>query len=206
MEDEIENALNLVVSTTEQSSNMRKTLNENIYETVSTLRQLFAKIKISSECERSEIKDLTNKVSKLEDELQSCREKLDKAQQTPSIDNTAEQKDRRPGLQEPTSVGLTPKITVGGAQSVALHSGNRRPGLPEPTSIGSTPKVTGERTQGVAPPSGNMNRPYASVVKESKPKKYKLTVKARSALPTEEIKQLLKTKVNPGEKKWELAQ
>jgi hypothetical protein len=48
VEDEIENALNLVVSTTEQSSNMRKTLNEKIYETVSTLRQLFAKIKISS--------------------------------------------------------------------------------------------------------------------------------------------------------------
>ena len=68
VEDEIENALNLVVSTTEQSSNMRKTLKEKIYETVSSLRQLFAKIKISSECKRSEIKDLTNKVSKLEDE------------------------------------------------------------------------------------------------------------------------------------------
>ena len=67
------------------------------------------------------------------------------------------------------------------------------------TSFGSTPKVTGEGTQGVAPPNGNMNRPYASAVKESKPKKYKMTVKARSALPTEEIKQLLKTKVNPGE-------
>ena len=89
---------------------------------------------------------------------------------------------------------------------MALHSGTRRPGLLEPTSIGSTPKLTGEGTQGMALPSGNMNRPYTSVVRESKPKKYKMTVKARSALPTEEIKQLLKTKVNPGEKKWELAQ
>jgi len=41
--EEIENALNLVVNTTEQSSNMRKTLKEKIYQTLSTLRQLFAK-------------------------------------------------------------------------------------------------------------------------------------------------------------------
>ena len=40
---EIENALNLVVNTKEQSSNMKKTLKEKIYQTVSTLRQLFAK-------------------------------------------------------------------------------------------------------------------------------------------------------------------
>ena len=48
-------------------------------------------------------------------------------------------------------------------------------------------------------PSGNMNRPYASVVREPKPKRYKMTVKARSPHPSEEIKKLLKTKVNPGE-------
>jgi hypothetical protein len=59
VEDEIENALNLVVRTVDQSSNMRKTLKEKIFETVSTLRHLFAKIKISSECKRSEIEDLT---------------------------------------------------------------------------------------------------------------------------------------------------
>jgi hypothetical protein len=114
---------------------MRKTLKEKLYETVSTLRQLFAKIKISSECKRSEVKDLTNKVSKLEDELQRYREKQDKVQQTPSIDNTAEQNDRRPGLPEPTSVGLTQELTGGGAQGVSLHSGNRRPGLLYPTSV-----------------------------------------------------------------------
>jgi hypothetical protein len=49
VEDKIEDALNLVVSTAEQSSNMRKTLKEKIYETVSTLRQLFAKSKISGD-------------------------------------------------------------------------------------------------------------------------------------------------------------
>ena len=94
MEDEIQNVLNVVVSKAEQSTNMRKTLKEKIYETVSTLRQLFAKIKISGDCK----------------------------QQTPSIANTAEQNDRKPGLLEPTSVGLTPKVTGEGAQGVALPS------------------------------------------------------------------------------------
>ena len=37
VEDEIENALNLVVSTAGQSSNKWKTLKDKIYETVSTL-------------------------------------------------------------------------------------------------------------------------------------------------------------------------
>jgi len=43
VEEEIENALNLVVSTAEQSSNMRKALKEKIFETVSKLRQLLVK-------------------------------------------------------------------------------------------------------------------------------------------------------------------
>ena len=168
MEDEIEDALNLLVSTAEQSNNMRKTLKEKIYETVSNLRQLFAKLKISGDGKQSEIKELTKKVSKLEDEILNCREKLSKAQQMPSTANTAEQNDQRPGLLETTSGGLAPKLTGEGEQEVAL-------------------------------PSCNRNRQYASVFRESKPKRYKMTVKARSVLPTEEIKQLLKTKINPGE-------
>ena len=48
----------------------------------------------------------------------------------------------------------------------------------------------------MALPSGNRNRQYATVVRESKPKRYRMTVRARSALPTEEIKQLLKTQIS----------
>jgi prefoldin subunit 5 len=66
---------------------MRIALKEKMYETVSNLRQLFAKIKISSECKISEIKELTKKVSKMEDELTRCRQKQSTAQQTPSIAN-----------------------------------------------------------------------------------------------------------------------
>jgi sensor domain CHASE-containing protein len=75
VEDEKENAVNLVVSTAKQSSNMRSTLTQKIFETVSTLRQLFDNINISGDRKLSEIKVLTKKVSKLEDELRSCRQK-----------------------------------------------------------------------------------------------------------------------------------
>jgi len=51
----------------------------------------------------------------------------------------------------------------------------------------------------VALPTGNMSRLYATVVKETIPMKYKITVRSRGTHPPEEIKQLLKNKVNPGE-------
>jgi len=55
VEDQVENALNLVVSTTEQSSNTRKALKQKIFETVSTLRSLFVKLKESGDRKTSEI-------------------------------------------------------------------------------------------------------------------------------------------------------
>jgi len=45
VEDQVEGSLNVVVITTEQGSNMRKALKQKIYETVSTLRTLFARLK-----------------------------------------------------------------------------------------------------------------------------------------------------------------
>jgi hypothetical protein len=43
--NEIENALNTIATTTEQSGNMKKELKHTIYETVSKLRKLFVKLK-----------------------------------------------------------------------------------------------------------------------------------------------------------------
>jgi len=40
---QVENALNLIVCTTEQSGNMKKELKKTILETVSNLRTLFVK-------------------------------------------------------------------------------------------------------------------------------------------------------------------
>ena len=42
---EIVEALNIISSTTERSSNMKKELKNTIYETVSTMRRLLAKLK-----------------------------------------------------------------------------------------------------------------------------------------------------------------
>jgi len=50
MADEVsqnfEDALNKIVNTTDQSGNMRKELKKTIFETVSTLRNLFNKMKV----------------------------------------------------------------------------------------------------------------------------------------------------------------
>jgi len=48
---------------------MKKTLKEKVYETVSTLRKLFAKIKINGERNLDEIIILTKKINMLETEL-----------------------------------------------------------------------------------------------------------------------------------------
>ena len=84
VEDEVEQALNVVVFTTEQSSNMKKALKQKIIETVSTLRALFVKIKASGDSKTSEINNLTKQVDKLETELKQCKEKETNRQHTPS--------------------------------------------------------------------------------------------------------------------------
>ena len=55
VEQQVEESLNMVVITTEQSSNMRKTLKQKIFETVSTLRTLFAKLKHKDSRKTNEI-------------------------------------------------------------------------------------------------------------------------------------------------------
>ena len=54
MTRDIEAALNKIVNTTEQSGNMRKELKKTIYETVSTLRNLFVTLKVQLEGGKSE--------------------------------------------------------------------------------------------------------------------------------------------------------
>ena len=44
-----------------------------------------------------------------------------------------------------------------------------------------------------------MTRQYAAVIRDTKPKRYKMTIRSKKAHPPEEIQQLLKAKINPGE-------
>ena len=64
MGDGIENALNLVVLTTERSGNMKKDLKQTIFETVSMFRNLFVKLKNNCEVKSSKISELEAEVTK----------------------------------------------------------------------------------------------------------------------------------------------
>jgi predicted nucleic acid-binding Zn-ribbon protein len=57
---------------------MRKPLKQKIFDTVSTLQSLFAKLKDSGNRKTSEIQKLTKQVGEMETELKRCREKLAK--------------------------------------------------------------------------------------------------------------------------------
>ena len=64
VDDGIENALNLVVLKKERSGNIKKDLKQTIFETVSTLRNLFVKLKNNCEVKSSKISELEAEVTK----------------------------------------------------------------------------------------------------------------------------------------------
>ena len=84
MDEGIENALNLVVLSTERSGNMKKDLKQTIFETVSTLRNLI--VKVRNDCEvKSKISELKAEVTKANTELQMFTDKAVKVQGAPSV-------------------------------------------------------------------------------------------------------------------------
>jgi len=85
MSEGIDNALNLVVNTVERSGNMKKELKETIYETVSSLRNLFAKLKDSRDSKLHTISDLEGRVTTMKAELQVYRKANNKVYRAPSL-------------------------------------------------------------------------------------------------------------------------
>jgi archaellum component FlaC len=77
LDDGIENALNLVVLTTDRSGNMKKESKQTIYETVSSLRNLFVKLKNNCDVKSSKICELEAEVSKVKTELQRVKRDKD---------------------------------------------------------------------------------------------------------------------------------
>jgi uncharacterized coiled-coil DUF342 family protein len=69
----IDNALNKIVNTTDQSGNMRKELKKTIFETVSTLRNLFNTMKGRLDERTRRNKQLEAEVNTVKTELDSCR-------------------------------------------------------------------------------------------------------------------------------------
>jgi hypothetical protein len=82
--DQIEDALNLIVSTTEQSGNMKKGPKKSIFETVSTLRNPFFRLRISRDSKTTEISEI-EMVTKMKAKLEKCNGKHAKEHETPSL-------------------------------------------------------------------------------------------------------------------------
>jgi len=81
----IEDALNLIVSTTERSGNMNKELKQTMYETVRTLRNISVKLKNISDVKSSKISELEEQVTKTKAELQGCIDKTVTVHGAPSV-------------------------------------------------------------------------------------------------------------------------
>jgi hypothetical protein len=69
----IENALNKIVNTADQSGNMRKELKRTIFETVSILRNLFNKMKGMIDQKTRKNKQMEKEINTVKTELDSCR-------------------------------------------------------------------------------------------------------------------------------------
>jgi hypothetical protein len=81
----IENALDIIVSTTEQSGNMKEELKQTIFESVSTLRKLIVKLTDSRATKTSAIGELEARVSKMKAEIDACRGRNAEVHGAPSL-------------------------------------------------------------------------------------------------------------------------
>lgn len=88
--ERIENALNKIVTTTEQSGNMRKDLKKIIFETVSTLRNVFVCMESSRDEQKAQISELEREVSDLRTKLQAAATGTSKGRCGPSINHSCE--------------------------------------------------------------------------------------------------------------------
>jgi len=69
---EIDDALNLIENTTDQSGYMKKKLKQAIYETISALRNLFVKLKVSLNSKTVEVNKLEKQLNTMKTELKQC--------------------------------------------------------------------------------------------------------------------------------------
>jgi len=85
MSDQIQNVLNLIVRTTEQSGNMKKGLKQTIFETISTFRNLFVKLTDSRHSKTTYDSKMEIQVIKLQAEREECSGKHAKEHGTPTL-------------------------------------------------------------------------------------------------------------------------
>ena len=88
--DRTDDALNLIVSTSERSGKVKKELKHTIFETVSTLRNLFLKLKYRGDSKSIAIRKLVRQVSEMKAELAGSNGRNAKVHGMPFIDVSPE--------------------------------------------------------------------------------------------------------------------
>jgi hypothetical protein len=114
---DIADALNIISSTTERSSNMKKELKNTIYETVSTLRKLFAKLKNIDDSKSKKISELETLVATTKAELERAISKTEKGQEIPPSDPRLDKTLPVEWTVAPPGVGISKLYATGQAQA-----------------------------------------------------------------------------------------
>jgi len=86
-EQQVENAFAILVSITEKSENLRKDIKQDILSSVSTLRKVFAKMKIQLENKSTENNKLSEEVMKVTEEMERTKGGHPTRQVAPSLDH-----------------------------------------------------------------------------------------------------------------------
>jgi len=86
-DQQVENAFDILVSITEKSGNLRKDLKQDILQSVSTLRKVFAKMKTQLENNCTENNKLSEEVMKVTEEMERTKRSHPARQVAPYLDH-----------------------------------------------------------------------------------------------------------------------
>jgi len=165
--EDIACALSTIVNTADKSGNLKKELKITIAETVSTLRNLVAKLKSMSESKTKTITELETVVQKMKSRNKDEGLHSVKGQAAPSLAGNQELADSRDRRQVATSLFSNLESTANRNQDAIPPGDNTR-------KLYST--VLKNKTQ---------------------QQQFKITVKSRGNMSAEAIKEMLKEKINP---------
>ena len=86
-DQQVENAFDTLVSITDKNGNLRKDLKQDILQSLSTLRKVFAKMKTQLENKNKENKKLSEEVMKVMEEMERTSDSHPARQVAPSLDH-----------------------------------------------------------------------------------------------------------------------
>ena len=186
MPHNIEEALNEIVKTMDKSGNMKKELKKTIYENVSTLRNLFVKMKEKLE-EGTRLKDqMDNENKALKTELDACRKVINNAS---TYNKRETSSDRERVLPRTISGQVLPFNGCRSANNTSTK--NKRETSRDRVRV---PPKTASRQ--LLPSLGSTLKLYSDVVAGHDEKKFKLALRTKGTHTPDEIKNLLKEKMN----------